>query len=63
MSPAECKNLTFREIQLLKVFRQCDERGRSLVEQIATDQSRISCLESAAPARLLLIKGGRRHDA
>lgn len=59
MTPADCKNLTFREIQLLKVFRLCDDRGRSLVERVAEDQSR----HTKQPVRLALMTGGRHHEA
>lgn len=30
--------VSFRERQLLDAFRQCDERGRILLERIAADQ-------------------------
>lgn len=36
--------LTLRERQLIAAFRRCDDRGRHMVEQIARDQSKASCV-------------------
>ncbi len=48
------QHLTFRDRKLIDAFRQCDERGKALVERIAKDQAKLA--SSTAMPKLQRVK-------